>query len=112
MLFFLCYFTVQTIVRQLRPVVLQAVQRAIKANNAQQYNANNLTGRIVTELTPFVRRGVGAQIAELQQQQQANAGQIVNSVIQDLRPIIIKIIREQISPECGRRRQGLTGNDR
>jgi len=87
---------VQTIVRQLRPVVLQAVQRAIKANNAQQYNANNLTGRIVTELTPFVRRGVGAQIAELQQQQQANAGQIVNSVIQDLRPIIIKIIRESV----------------
>jgi len=87
---------VQTIVTQLRPVVLQSVQRAIKANNAQQYNANTLTGRIVTELTPFVRRGVGQQILELQQQQQANAGKIVTSVIQDLRPIIIKIIRESV----------------
>ena len=51
----------------MRPVVLASVQRAITANNAQQYNANTLTGRIVTELTPFVRRGVGAQLLELQQ---------------------------------------------
>ena len=90
------FFVVQTIVTQLRPVVLASVQRAIKANNAQQYNANTLTGRIVTELTPFVRRGVGAQLLELQQQQQANAGKIVDSVIQDLRPIIIKIIAESV----------------
>lgn len=87
---------VQTIVTQLRPVVLASTQSAITANNAQQYNANSLTGRIVTELTPFVRRGVGAQLKELQQQQQANAGKIVNSVIQSLRPIIIKVIQESV----------------
>lgn len=87
---------VQTIVVQLRPVVLQSVQQALTANNANGFNANSLTDRIVIELTPFVRRGVGAQILELQQQQQANAGKIVTSVIQDLRPIIIRIIKESV----------------
>merc|ERR1712018_474277 len=87
---------VQTIVTQLRPVVLQSVKSAIAANNAQQYNAQSLTGRIVKELTPFVRRGVGNQILELQKQQQATATKIVTSVIQDLRPIIIRIIRESV----------------
>lgn len=87
---------VQTIVTQLRPVVLQSVKSAIVANNAQQYNAQSLTGRIVKELTPFVRRGVGNQILELQKQQQATASKIVTSVIQDLRPIIIRIIRESV----------------
>merc|ERR1712241_866251 len=87
---------VQTIVTQLRPVVLQSVKSAIVANNAQQYNAQSLTGRIVKELTPFVRRGVGNQILELQKQQQATASKIVTSVIQDLRPIIIRIIKESV----------------
>ena len=80
----------------MRPVVLQSVKSAIVANNAQQYNAQSLTGRIVKELTPFVRRGVGNQILELQKQQQATASKIVTSVIQDLRPIIIRIIRESV----------------
>merc|ERR1712018_225088 len=84
---------VQTIVTQLRPVVLQSVKSAIAANNAQQYNAQSLTGRIVKELTPFVRRGVGNQILELQKQQQATASKIVTSVIQDLRPIIKESVR-------------------
>merc|ERR1712038_1386300 len=87
---------VQTIVTQLRPVVLQSVKSAIVANNAQQYNAQSLTGRIVKELIPFVRRGVGAQILELQKQQQITTQKIVSSVIQDLRPIIIRIIRESV----------------
>merc|ERR1712226_407718 len=87
---------VQTIVTQLRPVVLQSVKSAIVANNAQQYNAQSLTGRIVKELTPFVRRGVGNQILELQKQQQATATKIVTSVIQDLRPTIIRIIKESV----------------
>merc|ERR1712038_1472108 len=87
---------VQIIVTQLRPVVLQSVKSAIAANNAQQYNAQSLTGRIVKELTPFVRRGVGNQILELQKQQQITTQKIVSSVIQDLRPIIIRIIRESV----------------
>merc|ERR1712213_86932 len=44
----------------------------------------------------FVKRGVGSQIAALQQQQKATAQKIVSSVIQDLRPIIIRIIRESV----------------
>jgi len=87
---------VQTIVTQLRPVVLQSVKSAIVANNAQQYNAQSLSERIVKELIPFVRRGVGAQILELQKQQQITTQKIVSSVIQDLRPIIIRIIRESV----------------
>merc|ERR1712018_872651 len=91
---------VQLIVTQLRPVVLQSVKSAIVANNAQQYNAENLTARIVKELTPFVRRGVGAQIAALQaqlaQQEKITAEKIVSSVIRDLRPIIIRIIKESV----------------
>ena len=92
--------SVQLIVTQLRPVVLQSVKSAIVANNAQQYNAENLTARIVKELTPFVRRGVGAQIAALQaqlaQQEKITAEKIVSSVIRDLRPIIIRIIKESV----------------
>merc|ERR1712038_1542183 len=76
---------VQLIITQLRPVVLQSVKSAIVANNAQQYDAKDLTERIVKELRPFVKRGVGSQIAALQQQQKATAQKIVSSVIRDLR---------------------------
>jgi len=87
---------VQLIISQLRPVVLQSVKSAIVANNAQQYDAKDLTERIVKELRPFVKRGVGSQIAALQQQQKATAQKIVSSVIRDLRPIIIRIIKESV----------------
>ena len=80
----------------MRPVVLQSVKSAIVANNAQQYNAQDLTERIVKELRPFVKRGVGSQIAALQQQQKATEQKIVSSVIRDLRPIIIRIIKESV----------------
>ena len=65
------YFAVSTIMSQLRPVVLQAVQRALTASNVYAFNANTLTDRIIVELTPFVRRGVGKQVQLLQQEQAA-----------------------------------------
>merc|ERR1711981_798503 len=87
---------VATIMRQLRPVVLQAVQRALSASNEHGFNENTLTDRIIVELTPFVRRGVGQQVQLLLAQEKANADKIVSSVIQDLRPIIVRIIRESV----------------
>ena len=81
---------------QLRPVVLQAVKRALDASNIHGFDENSLTGKVIVALTPFVRRGVGAQIAELEAQKKANAGEIVTSVITDLRPIIVRIIKESV----------------
>lgn len=87
---------VQTIIVQMRPVVFQAVERALVASNVHGLNKNTLTDRIVTELTPFVRRAVGQHIKELESQKQANAGKIVTSVITDLRPIVVRIIKQSV----------------
>ena len=47
---------VQTILVQLRPVVSREVQNALRNSPyATSINAQSLTGRIIVEITPFVR---------------------------------------------------------
>jgi len=52
---------VQTIIIQLQPVVLNAVQDALRVNSVS-LNAQSLTQKIIIEITPFVRTGVTQQI--------------------------------------------------
>jgi len=57
---------VDTIVDQLRPVVLQAVRTAITSSAAAgNLNAEDLTGKILVQLRPFVLEGVTKQIQEI-----------------------------------------------
>merc|ERR1719365_195810 len=52
---------VQTIIIQLQPVVLNAVQDALRVNSVS-LNAQSLTQKIIIEITPFVRQGVTQEI--------------------------------------------------
>ena len=81
---------------QLRQVVLQSVQTALAQNNAHGFNENTLTEKIIVKLTPFVRRGVGQQVALLERQKNAQSGQIVTSVIRELKPIMVRIIKQSV----------------
>merc|ERR1711899_279474 len=72
---------VQTIVRQLQPVVLQAVQRALDVRNSNGFDAKSLTVRI---------------IRELEQELKANSGNIIDQIIRDLSPIMKKVIEESV----------------
>merc|ERR1711910_189711 len=87
---------VQTIVTQLNPVVLQAVQRALDVHNSNGFDAKSLTVRIIRELTPHVREGVIAEIRRLEQELKANSGNIIDQIIRDLSPIMKKVIEESV----------------
>jgi len=87
---------VQTIVTQLQPVVLQAVQRALDVHNSNGFDAKSLTVRIIREITPHVREGVIAEIRRLEQELKANSGNIIDQIIRDLSPIMKKVIEESV----------------
>merc|ERR1711881_489268 len=74
---------VQTIVRQLQPVVLQAVQRALDVHNSNGFDAKSLTVRIIREITPHVREGVIAEIRRLEQELKANSGNIIDQSVRN-----------------------------
>ena len=70
----------ETILTQLRPVVLKEVNSAL-SRSSYSLNANALANRIVTELRPFVLQALRAEV-EKYQQVQANQVQkeVVNRV--------------------------------
>merc|ERR1712213_279510 len=86
---------IKTILTQLRPVVLNEVQKALSTSTvAGNLNANSLTERIILELTPFVRQALEQEVNKVQSQIE---GQVVNEVKQTLQPAVTTVIKDTIS---------------
>ena len=89
---------VQTISTQLRPVVFNEVERALKTSTKYQniLNANDLTQRIVVELRPFITQGVREQVEVLKKENEIDPEEIINRIITQLEPIVINVIRTTV----------------
>merc|ERR1711899_442617 len=87
---------VQTIVTQLQPVVLQAVQRALDVHNSNGFDAKSLTVRIIRELTPHVREGVIAEIRRLEQEL-SKYGNLVETILAQLRPVVLAQVKAALA---------------
>ena len=89
----------RTIIKALRPVVYQEVQKALSASyNSYNVDANELSELIMTELTPFVREALTQEV----QNAQANTlseDQVVQLIITELRPTVIRIIKATVQSE-------------
>merc|ERR1712213_294894 len=85
----------QAILKRLRLVVLNEVQTAL-ANSplSLDIDANQLTDRIMVELTPFVRQALEQEVNKVQSQIE---GQVFNEVKQTLQPAVTTVIKDTIS---------------
>jgi len=93
---------IETIVVQLRPVVLQSVKTAIATSTtSNHFNAEDLSEKIIIELRPFVREGVIQQITKVTayQQVELTEDEVVSTVIVQLRPTIITVIRATVESQ-------------
>jgi len=90
---------VETILTQLRPVVLAEVRRALATSTDPGHShlkADDLTEKIMLRLRGFVEEGVQEQVKILQEEARIGHDQVVESVITSLRPIIIRVIRQTV----------------
>ena len=84
-----------TILVQLRPVVLNEVQRALSTSTvAGNLNANSLTDRIIRELTPFVSQALQQEVGKVTSQLES---QVVNEVKQSLDATVQTVVKDTIS---------------
>merc|ERR1712213_298785 len=86
----------QAILGRLRGVVFKEVQTAL-ANSPLKLNidANQLTERIMIELTPFVRQALEAEVEKLQANT-LSEDEVVRIIINDLKPTVIKVVRATV----------------
>ena len=78
----------KTILRQMRPVVLNAAQNALQTSPvAGNINANSLTDRVILEMTAFVRLAIQQ---EVKGQVENLENKVVRQVTTELRPTVIK----------------------
>merc|ERR1712212_340764 len=80
------------ILRQLRPVVLRACEAGL-ANSNLNLDANELADEIMIELTPFVS---SALEQEVQKASTLSEAQVVEIIITDLKPTVIKVIQATV----------------
>jgi len=81
----------QTILRQMRPVVLNAAQNALQTSPvAGNIDANSLTNKVITQMTGFVTQTVtslvGNRVADLE-------SQVVKQVTTELKPTVIQVVQ-------------------
>merc|ERR1711953_1030631 len=81
----------RAILSRLRIVVLKEVQDALASSPLNlNIDANQLTDRIMLELTPFVRQALEAEVQKLQAANSLSEDQVVRIIINDLKPTVIK----------------------
>jgi len=87
----------QAILKRLRLVVLNEVQTAL-ANSplSLDIDANQLTDRIMIELTPFVKQALEAEVEKLKANS-LSEDEVVRIIINDLKPTVIKVVRATVS---------------
>merc|ERR1712051_1088496 len=82
----------ETILVQLRPVVLNEVRNALKTST-YPLDAQSLTVRIVKELRPFVSEALKKELAKVSVKAQ---GQVISEVKAELEPAVIKVIESVV----------------
>merc|ERR1711953_872503 len=88
----------RAILSRLRIVVLKEVQDALASSPLNSnIDANQLTDRIMLELTPFVRQALEAEVQKLQAANSLSEDQVVRIIINDLKPTVIKVVRATVS---------------
>merc|ERR1711953_1157053 len=88
----------RAILNRLRIVVLKEVQDALASSPfSLNIDANQLTDRIMLELTPFVRQALEAEVQKLQAANSLSEDQVVRIIINDLKPTVIKVVRATVS---------------
>ena len=93
---------VQTIINQLRPVVLSATTNAIaSAPKNSHLNARALTEEILIKITPFVREAVQQEIKKVEAENRVTPEEIVDNIIAQLKPITIKVIKQTVHGKNG-----------
>jgi len=80
------------ILRQLRPVVLRACEVGLASSNLD-LDANELADEIMVELTPFVSTALEK---EVQQASTLSEAEVVQIIITDLKPTVIKVIQATV----------------
>merc|ERR1711953_1488360 len=89
----------ETILTQLRPVVLAEVNNALQSST-YQLNAESLTDRIVTELRPFVLQALKAEVEKIRKvKTEQIQAQVTTQVVTDLESNIVDVIKETVSAE-------------
>merc|ERR1711997_650199 len=85
----------KTILRQMRPVVLNAAQNALQTSPvAGNINANSLTDRVILEMTAFVRLAIQQ---EVKGQVENLENKVVRQVTTELRPTVIQVVQATVS---------------
>ena len=79
---------VQLIIERLRPVIFEAVKKALQSS-AFDIDANDLTIKIIIEITPFVETGVQQEVIK---QKEQNEG-LIKTLSDRLGPAIINTIQ-------------------
>merc|ERR1712012_1007328 len=93
---------VQTIISQLRPVVLSQVSTAIASSPKNSHlNARALTEEILIKITPFVREAVQQEIKKVEAENLVTPEEIVDNIIAQLKPITIKVIKQTVHGKNG-----------
>jgi len=82
----------EAILRQLRPVVLRACEAGL-ANSNLNVDANELADEIMIEITPFVSNALQQ---EVQKASLLSEDQVVQIIITDLKPTVIKVIQATV----------------
>ena len=81
---------VELIIKQLRPVIFNAVIKALKSSPYKNIDPQKLTVRIIIELTPFVESGVQQQVQAVTAQ---NDDGLIQELIDRLNPAIQNTIK-------------------
>merc|ERR1711990_861878 len=85
----------ETILKQLRPVVLRACEAGLAASNLN-LDANELADEIMIQITPFVSSSLEQ---EAQKASALSEDQVVQIIITDLKPTVIKVIQATVKSE-------------
>merc|ERR1711992_325725 len=105
---------VELIIAQLRPVVFNAVIKALKSSPYKNIDPQKLTVRIIIELTPFVENGVNNQVQVVKEQNNGLITELIdqlgpaikntilglegNAISKDLADEIVRVTPPKVSP--------------
>ena len=83
----------RAILTQLRPVVLREVESALAASSLN-LNANELSDEIMAKITPFIQDALDSEVKKATRNTE---DEVVQLIIKDLKPTVIRIISATVS---------------
>ena len=86
----------ETIITALKPVVYTEVDRALTSSKyANKIDPNTLAQKIILEISPYVREALQKEVKRIQDNT-LTEDQVVQLVITDLKPTIIRVVQGSI----------------